>query len=110
MAESVYEILDNENLSKFNTGRGRQIVYSRNPEVTYRLPESEINVYTHEPKMEDLLHPFRPSGDVILEAFVDGKRKFFSGMREDFESVDSELMDRIEGLESFRGYKQFNAV
>lgn len=109
MPDPVHEILDDEDFSRINTGRGRQLTYERRPETTYKLPETEINVYSHEPTMDDLLHPFKPSGTVIIEAFLDGRRKFLSGTMEDFYSLDSELMDRIEGLDSFRGYKQFNS-
>jgi hypothetical protein len=107
MPDPVYEILE-EDLSSLNSGRGRQITYGKDPEVTYQLPESEINIYSHEPTLEDLIHPFRPSGTILIEAFLDGRRKFFSASGDEFESLDRHIMERIEGLDSFRGYKQFN--
>lgn len=109
MPESTYQILDDEDLSQFNRARGLQITYERDPELVYRLPDSELNLYSHDPSLDDLLHPFKPSGSFVIEAFLDGRRKFFSGRDEDFSSLDEQLMEFIENLSSSEYYKQINS-
>lgn len=108
MQESTYEIL-NEDLSKFNPDRGRQITYDRDPELVYRLPDSELNFYTHDTSLGDLLHPFKPSGSFVVEAFLNGRRKFFSGSDEDFSSLDEKLEGLLESLgsEYYKEIKSF---
>lgn len=108
MADSVYDILEGEGLSTFSIGRGREMTYNRDPLLTYRLPDADINIYRHEPSSDDLFHPFRPSGNFIAEAFTAGERRFFSGSEEAFESFDQQVMDRIEDLDSSEYYKELN--
>lgn len=110
MADSVYDILEGEGFSTFSTGRGREMTYTEDPLLTYRLPNADINIYRHEPSVGDLLHPFRPSGTFIAETFLDEGRKFFSGSDEDFESFDEQVMERIDKLDSSQYYKELNGL
>ena len=105
---SVFDILEEEDFSQFNRGRGLQITYEREPELVYRLPDSDINLYTHDPTLGDILHPFKPSGTVVIEAFLDGRRRFFSGSKQDFPSLDEKFMDVLEDRNSSEYYKQIN--
>lgn len=110
MADSVYDILEGNSLSTFPTARGREMTYDRDPSLTYRLPDAEINVYRHKASPEDLWHPFRPSGTFIAEAFLDGSKRFFSGNDEQFRSLDEQIMESIDELDSGEYYKQVNSI
>ncbi|AOV94310.1 hypothetical protein AQV86_00080 [Nanohaloarchaea archaeon SG9] len=109
MQNPAYEILSEEDLSQFNRGRGLQITYDRSPELIYRLPDTDLNFYSHEPSFGDHLHPFRPSGSFLVEAFLDGGRKFFSGRKEDFSGLDRKLEDAVRSLDSPEYYKEIKS-
>jgi len=110
MPDSVYQILDREGLSQFNRGRGLELTYTEEPELVYKLPGSDVNVYSNDPSFEDDLHPFRPSGSYVIEAFVGGRRKFFSLDEEALDLVDRAFVEAIDDLDSpSEYYKKINS-
>lgn len=94
--DAAEDFFDDSYLESFSRGRGLELTSGRDPDARYMLEDGEVNLYTHEPSMDDLLHPFRPSGDFLAEVLLEGRRTFFWGEEEAFGELDSYLMDRIE--------------
>ncbi len=84
----------------FNRSRGLKITEERTPEATYHIPEGEFDVYSHEPSIGDLIHPFRPSGNIIIEVSLNfgsyGHEMFLAGDDEQFEELDKDILNRLE--------------
>lgn len=102
---------DEYNLRTFNTDFGREITESRDPDVEYSLSDLKIRVYeSPEYSFIDLIHPFRPSGDIIVELdnpdLARGYEMFLDGDIESLEELDKELMSQIESERSADFYKQ----
>jgi hypothetical protein len=87
MSNITYKFLEEEyDLQLFNTDIGEQLTENRDPEAVYVLSDLEIKLYeSPEYGLIDLIHPFRPSGDIIVEVdspeqtrgyemFLDGTR------------------------------------
>jgi len=112
MSDFSYNFLEQEyDLRLFNTDFGRELTESRDPDVVYVLSDLEIRLYeSPEYGLVDLIHPFRPSGDIIVE--VDspeqtrGFEMFLDGTKDSFQKLDDGLMKRIESEGSKDYYKK----
>lgn len=102
---SVFDVLEGEGLEKFNTGRGRKITYSQDPDVEYSFPETDIEIYSHDPSMTDIVHPFKPSSEYLVQAVQRGFFHYFEGSEEDMKRIDRKLTRELDGLDPSKNYK-----
>ncbi|MBC5793468.1 MAG: hypothetical protein H8Z69_05560 [Nanohaloarchaea archaeon] len=97
-------LIENYAFQALNASRGRETVFERNPGARYELPEGEINLYKHEPDLEDLIHPFKPSEEIIIEFRPENMKNdlqlYACGDEEAFQEMDKDLLERLDTLES----------
>ena len=110
MLESAYQILEEGNLTQFNRSRGRQLTYSQEPDVKYIFPETDVQVYSHEPSFKDVVHPFRPSSEYVVQAVHRGHFHYFEASEDDIRSMDRKLTGELEGLDNTEYYKKIRSV
>lgn len=101
MGHQLYlQMRDEYDFQPFNADLGVTETLEREPETSYVLPEGQANFYTYSPSFTDLIHPFRPSGSIIVEVPVqmgDSEYEMFlSGNDEKFIEFDKDVMERLE--------------
>ncbi len=95
---------ENYDFETVNSSRGREIVSGRQPGAEYVLPEGKLGLFEYETGFRELLHPFRPSGNILVEfepSTIEADiRLYLSGDEQAFRELDQDLLDRIDSLDS----------
>jgi hypothetical protein len=105
LSHSAFDILKGEGLRQFNTKRGHELTNSEDPDIEYRFPDTDIEVYSYDPSFTDLIHAFRPSKDYIVQATHRGFARYFEGSEQQMETLDKKLTEELQGLDSSEYYK-----
>lgn len=110
MVEEIEELLESEYLCEFDVyRRGYEESLDRVSGATYWLPDVNLKLYSVDRGLGELNHPFRPSGDIILELSSDSGSEYYAANHDDFAAIDSFLMDLIEGAGS-EYYKEVRSL
>ncbi|MFB6144157.1 MAG: hypothetical protein ABEJ98_02490 [Candidatus Nanohaloarchaea archaeon] len=97
MVEEVERLLESDHIHSYEVSRrGLEQTSGRAPGATYRLPGLELNLYSVERNLEELNHPFRPSGSIILEVSSESYSRYYTASQDDFEVIDSFLMNLVD--------------
>lgn len=105
MTHQLYvKVRDAYEFETVNRDRGLEITEGRSPEASYNLPEGEMNLYSFSPSLRDRVHPFRPSGSVIVETFLQmgdiEREMYLSGTESQFLEMDEEIIEMLEQEDS----------
>lgn len=105
MSHELYiKVRDVYEFDSVNKDRGLEITEGRTPQASYALPKGEMNLYSFTPSIRDRIHPFRPSGSVIAEIFLEmgeaERPMYLSGTESQFEKMDEDIIDILEDQDS----------
>lgn len=85
------------------------MTYSQEPDVRYIFPETDVQVYSHEPSFRDLVHRFRPSSEYVVQAVHRGRFHYFEASEDDLRSMDRRLTGELEDLDNTEYYKEIRS-
>lgn len=100
---------DEFGFTALNQSMGNKLSLGRMPDATYHLRDGTVNMYSYSPSLGDRIHPFRPSGEVLVEVGYlseDLFSMYLVGDIEDFEDFDDTAMELLEAESNPDYYKE----